>query len=124
MTGSVGYRKPPKHAQFKKGKSGNPKGRPKGARNMRTIVTETLEQRVMVTEKGKRKSMSAIELLLRTVMRQALQGDSKAITQVLNLAQGYDASPDEGSKRISREDDLAIMRRAIERARRDLGKGD
>ena len=29
----VGYGKPPEASKFKKGKSGNPKGRPKGARN-------------------------------------------------------------------------------------------
>ncbi|MFZ3585531.1 DUF5681 domain-containing protein, partial [Loktanella sp. DJP18] len=30
---SVGYAKPPESSRFKKGKSGNPKGRPKGAKS-------------------------------------------------------------------------------------------
>jgi hypothetical protein len=38
----VGYGRPPKHTRFRKGQSGNPKGRPKGAKAFNTIVRETL----------------------------------------------------------------------------------
>ena len=40
----AGYGKPPRHSRFKKGQSGNPKGRPKGGRNFSTDVKATLEE--------------------------------------------------------------------------------
>ena len=50
----VGYGKPPQHTQFKKGHSGNIKGRPRGSRNASTLLDEALRERVMVTENGVR----------------------------------------------------------------------
>ena len=41
---TVGYRKPPMHSRFKKGKSGNPNGRPKGTVNFATVLLKTLRE--------------------------------------------------------------------------------
>ena len=49
----VGYGKPPKSGQFKKGQSGNPKGRPKGSLDYTTYVQQMLSAQVTVTESGK-----------------------------------------------------------------------
>jgi len=34
----VGYRKPPGHTRFTKGRSGNPRGRSPGAKNLKTLL--------------------------------------------------------------------------------------
>ena len=67
----VGRGRPPRGSQFKKGQSGNPKGRPKGARNIATLVTRILDGSRMMPD-GKR--MTYRELLL--------------LKQVLNAAEG------------------------------------
>ena len=51
----VGHRKPPKHTQFKRGQSGNPKGRPKESRNFSTDLKDTLKEPVRVTRDGQAK---------------------------------------------------------------------
>ena len=63
----VGFGKPPKHTQFKKGQSGNPNGRPKGARNLKTDLFEELQTIVLVTE-GSRKVRISKQLALVKVL--------------------------------------------------------
>ena len=48
----VGYGKPPRSGQFTKGKSGNPKGRPKGSKNLASIVLRESRQPVRVNGPG------------------------------------------------------------------------
>ena len=45
----VGYGKPPRHTRFIKGQSGNPRGRPTGAKNLKTLLSEALNETVIVT---------------------------------------------------------------------------
>jgi hypothetical protein len=46
----VGYGKPPKHTQFKLGESGNPQGRSKGTKNLKTDLAEELCEKIVVHE--------------------------------------------------------------------------
>jgi hypothetical protein len=55
----VGYGKPPRHTRFAKGQSGNPRGRPRGAKNFNTLLEEALDEPVTVTENGGRALRSA-----------------------------------------------------------------
>jgi hypothetical protein len=48
---SVGFKRTPKHTRFKKGKSGNPRGRPKGALNVATILRKALAAPVKVIKR-------------------------------------------------------------------------
>ena len=46
--GKVGYKHPPVKSQFRKGQSGNPRGRRKGQRNLAAVLREVLRQTVKV----------------------------------------------------------------------------
>jgi hypothetical protein len=60
----TGFGKPPKKTRFRKGQSGNPKGRPKGARNFKSDVLDALSQPISVTENGKRKAITSQKALI------------------------------------------------------------
>jgi hypothetical protein len=57
---AVGYRKPPMQRRFKK--SGNPKGRPEGSKNRKTMVKEVANVMHSVAVTGTRRRLSTIEL--------------------------------------------------------------
>src|SRR5258708_4423322 len=78
----VGFGKPPKHTRFRKGHSGNPKGRPRGSRNASTLLDEALKERVVVSENGRRRKVTKLEAILTQLVNKAAQGDHRA-TQLL-----------------------------------------
>ena len=84
-TYEVGYGQPPKRTQFKKGQSGNPKGRPKSSKNVETMLKETLMRPITVTEGGKRKKITALEAFFSQTLKSALGGDSRASDKLLKL---------------------------------------
>ena len=67
-----GGRQPPKEYQFKKGQSGNPRGRPPGSKNMKTLTGEQLNQPFPILIDGRR--LSYREALVYAVVRKALDG--------------------------------------------------
>lgn len=81
----VGYGRPPKKHQFKKGRSGNPKGRPKGARGLKTDLKAELTSLVAITENGKTKKITKQQVVLKSLVAKAAKGDTKAASQVLTM---------------------------------------
>lgn len=84
----TGYAKPPVETRFVPGKSGNPKGRPKGRKNLRTVIEGVLEETVPVTEGGRRRTMTKIEVVIRQTTKKAMSGDPKATDLILKQAVG------------------------------------
>lgn len=81
----TGYKKPPKNGQFQKGTSGNPTGRPKGSKNMATIIEEELNRELLVTENGEQLSISAKQFFIRMLVAKAVKGDLKAIDCLMKI---------------------------------------
>jgi hypothetical protein len=74
----VGYGRPPKETQFKKGQSGNPSGLPKATINMTTALTRTLSQTVEVEEDGKTITITKMEAAVKRLVDEAIDGDMHA----------------------------------------------
>lgn len=81
----VGYRKPPKQTRFKKGQSGNPKGRPKGLKNLATDLREELSERIPVRENGSVKRMSKQRALIKALVTKGLNADPRSMETTLKL---------------------------------------
>ncbi len=92
----VGYGRPPKATQFKKGKSGNPKGRPKGSRPIGAVLQEILGQRIAVTENGKTRRLPALEVMLRRLANDAMRNEPVALKLMLSLFDRYGESAEAG----------------------------
>ena len=82
----VGFCRPPKHSRFKPGQSGNPKGRPKGSRNLDTIERDVLLKPVKVTEGGRSRTVTTYEAILLGLHQDALGGEIPAIDRLFKLA--------------------------------------
>ena len=86
---AVGYGKPPKHSQFKPGQSGNPAGRPKDSRNVKTVLLEIAQEEMTITENGESKVVSKQEALVRSLFARALNGDQQATRLLLKMWERY-----------------------------------
>ena len=82
----VGYCRPPLHSRFKPGQSGNPKGRSRQSRNLRTIVKQVLSEDMQIRDGGRLRRMPAMEALVRTLRARVFKGDPKALASLILLA--------------------------------------
>jgi len=82
----VGYKRPPIQGRFKKGLSGNPRGRPRReAVTAATIVAEELQSIVSVTENGLPLKADKLTLLVKQTVNQAIKGNVRALKLLLDI---------------------------------------
>jgi hypothetical protein len=79
----VGYGKPPKETQFKKGQSGNSRGRRKGSKNSGTLLTNELDEVLPIKERGRSKVITKRAAIYKHMVNKAVSGDIRAIRLIL-----------------------------------------
>ena len=97
----VGYGRPPRHTRFKKGQSGNPKGRPGGAKNLSTLVNEALNERVIVAEDSGRRKISKREAIVKQIVNRSTTADWRAVKILLGILQDIESRMEAGSSEAS-----------------------
>jgi hypothetical protein len=118
---SVGYGKPPVEHQIKPGERKNPNGRRGGSRNAKKILLQEHQRSVRVTENGRTRKKSAIEVLMRQDMADALQGNERAKARQINLALQI-AAEEEAKAALKTQQQMIAEDKAI--LERYLQKGD
>ena len=90
----VGYGKPPPHTRFVKGHSGNPRGRPPGAKNIKTLLTRALNELVVVADQSGRRKVSKREAIITQLVNRSAKADFKAIQILLAMLRDIEGASD------------------------------
>ncbi len=87
---------PPKEFQFKPGRSGNPRGRPKRAKNLKTVVRDVMGQKIALRTQGRRTTVSAAEAALNKALATALaSGKVRDVIALFQLAERHGLAADD-----------------------------
>ena len=112
----AGYCKAPKHTRFVKGQSGNPTGRPKGSRNIATLLIIEGRKKVQVKINGQVRIMTKIKAGIMQLWNTAASGDLRALQQVLSWQYSMEESEKSGKIPPTIEDaDRAVMASLLKR---------
>jgi hypothetical protein len=119
----VGYGKPPRNTQFKKGQSGNPRGRPSGSKNLATLVSVALNEPVIVVENGGRRKITKREAIIKQLVNRSTKADWRAIKILLDIVREIEGrvEPETAESSFSAADEKVI---AQIKARWHAKKGD
>ena len=123
-TYDVGFGKPPKPSQFRKGFSGNPKGRPKGRRNLATVLERTLQEKVIINENGVRRTVTKLEAAVKQLVNQAASGDLRAMRQLSSLAGSADEERVPTPTRQLDQNDQKVMENVLKRINKSANGED
>ena len=123
---TVGYGRPPRQHQFPKGRSGNPRGRPKGAKGLKAELLAAINEPVTITVNGKPKRMRTLSLVLKSLATKAAKGKVGAADKLLKLVIEAFGLEDERpvSKDLSENDRLILAQFFAEGASNGKGKTD
>ena len=97
----VGYGKPPRLTRFTPGRSGNPRGRPSGSKNLATLLSEALNEPVIVAENGGRRKISKCRAIITQLVNRSAKGDLRAAKILLDIIQNIELRSEPASPEAS-----------------------
>ena len=109
----VGYKKPPTATQFKKGVSGNPKGRPRGSTNLQTLVRRVFDRKVTIQQDGGTRRVTVAEVMLTRLAGKAVAGDAAAQRLAIGLLQATATDVVPAPTLFESEEDRALLRSVL-----------
>jgi Family of unknown function (DUF5681) len=119
---TVGYGQPPLASRFKPGTSGNAKGRPKGRKNLRTLIKEAMTANILVQEGQNSRRVSRIEGVVLRQLQSALKGSDRAALAVIKMAHQLrfleDSESNTAETALSPEEER-ILNELVARSRKD-----
>jgi hypothetical protein len=97
----VGYRKPPGHTRFTKGRSGNPRGRSPGTKNLKTLLSDALNELVIVAANGGRRKVTKREAIITQLVNRSATADLRAIKILLDMLRDIEGQAEPASPETS-----------------------
>jgi hypothetical protein len=112
---AVGYGRPPVATRFRPGQSGNPRGRPKRARNLAAIVAAALGEPVAVNENGRRRLITKLEAAVKQLVNRAAAGDTRVTQLLLALVQTHEQRPQRAGAEFATQADAVVIAGLVRR---------
>ncbi len=108
----VGYKKAPKHTQWKKGQSGNPSGKKKKDEAIADKLRKVLKQEIILNQNGSPVAMQHEEAMIHALVRKVInKGDTSAFKALIDVL-GTQNGADETSSKVPITDaDIAVLER-------------
>jgi len=115
-----GYQKPPQHSQFKKGRSGNPNGRPKKTKHLKTDLVEELAEQIVVHEGERPLRITKQRAVIKRLVAATVKGDPRMTTNLtkmmyLLLDLGDESAPIDEPLDADEREILQVLRERIAR---------
>ena len=118
----VGYGKPPRHSRFVRGRSGNPRGRPRGAKSFNTLLSEKLNEPVTVAENGGRRKITKREAIVTQLVNRSAAADFRAIKILLDIVRDIESQAEAAPEtaEFSEADEKVIEQLKARFAKREM----